>query len=298
MKGIKLFALVCALAGLAVVSVWGVRFLQRQREERARVVAAEQARREVCERVGLHFDRRPYVALPPSLPHHAARAQLGLSLLSDRRIAGSRWRTCSMCHSPESGGTDQKVHAGRLTRPLRNVVLGSVFLHNGSLTNLQAAIRVMIEDPRYGAGGPLSNVVVRLKGDEKTVVRFGFAFENGLTEANLLESIEQYARTLLTSGYPFDAWCEGRTDALSETQKKGLTVFESHACLNCHDGPALGALKTVKGKKVAPLRGLSQRNVYLSDGSQSDLGAVLSLMPGGDIADEERLAIISFFKTL
>ena len=46
------------------------------------------------------------------------------------------------------------------------------------------------------------------------------------------------------------------------------------------------------------LRGLGSRHVYLTDGSRTDLGAVLTLMPRGDLEEAERAALGSFLTSL
>lgn len=295
-RAVKFALPILMLAALAVGIPWGVRL------HRARVHAAEveAVRARACLRVGLA--RRPgsaYVALPTSLLHREGRAKLGQSMFSERRLASTRWRMCAICHAPEKGGTDMKVHSGLLTRPFKNAVLGAVFLHDGRATNLTEAVRTMIEDGRFCAGGPMSNVVARLTNDVSLVRRFQSCYEDGLTETNILESIAEYACTQLTCGRVFDAWCaKGEKDGLDAMQRAGLSVFETHACTDCHEGPALGALKAYRGKKVSGLRGLPQRSIYLSDGSCSDLSAVLTRMPGGEMEPDERVSLLAFLKTL
>ncbi len=84
---------------------------------------------------------------------------------------------------------------------------------------------------------------------------------------------------------------------LDARQKEGLDIFKARKCGSCHYGPALGLLKVADGRKVAGLRGLGQRRAYLPD-ARADLGAVLPLMPGGDLEPEERMALVAFLKSL
>ena len=132
---------------------------------------------------------------------------------------------------------------------------------------------------------------------EKLSKRFQMAYPDGLTEDNVLDAFGQYHRTLFSSGLPFDLWCAGRTNALDAVQAKGFDIFCKRKCTDCHYGPALGMLKVADGKKVPGLRGISQRRAYLPD-ARTDLGAVLTLMPGGDVEAEERRALTAFLKTL
>jgi cytochrome c peroxidase len=123
------------------------------------------------------------------------------------------------------------------------------------------------------------------------------AYPDGLTENNILDAFSQYQRTLFSSGQPFDRWCNGHTNALDAVQIKGFDLFRQRKCTDCHYGPALGTLKVVGGKKVPGLRGLSRRHAYLPD-ARVDLGAVLTLMPGGDFEAEDRRALTAFLKSL
>lgn len=295
-RTVKIVAPILVLLALAACVPWGMRAWRAHQ----RTVAVEGAREEACLRLGLR--RMPdsaFVALPRTLLYHEGRAHLGRRLFSDPRLASTRWRACVICHTPEKGGTDLKVHAGLLTRPFKNAVLGTVLLQDGRATNLTEAVRVMIEDGRFCAGGSLSNVTARLAKDSGLVRSFQSCYEDGLSETNVLESIVEYGRTQLLSGCIFDAWCaNGQKDGLDEAQKAGLAIFEAHRCTDCHEGPALGALKTHGGKRVIGLRGLPLRNVYLSNGSCSDLGAVFSLMPGGEMEGDERISLLAFLKTL
>lgn len=273
-----------------VAWMWG-----RHRAEQARIAE----RKRVCERFGIETDGTcDFVALPRTLVHRSVAADLGRALYTDARLVRLPYRTCAACHRLNQGGIDGRCHEGVLTRPVYNAALGEVFFHDGRETALTNVVRTMIESGVYGAGGPLEARVENLKKDAATVRRFQFAYEDGVTAANVVNALEEYLRTLLTSGAPLDLWCVGRTDAFTPEQKKGLDVFQRRRCLTCHDGPALGARRVTDGKKVAGLRGLRLRKAYLPDGLEPDLGVVIMRMPGGSLEADERAALVAFLKTL
>jgi len=239
-----------------------------------------------------------FVALPDSLTHHANASRLGERLFADRRLASNSYRVCGACHRLNEGGINPDMPAGTLARTVYNAAFADVFLHDGSVTGMPALVRRMIEGGDFCAGGPMSNVVSRLAADERVLRDFQFVYDDGVTEDNVVDALIQYGRTLFTSGCAFDFWCAGRKDALDERQKRGLEVFRKRDCISCHYGPALGTLKVDdNGRKVAGLRGLSLRRAYLPKGD-TDLGAVLSLMPGGMPEAEDRAALVAFLKTL
>ena len=281
-----------ALGALAIgVCIWlGVSFVRTERQ------IAE--RREFLARFGIDSDgKMEFVPLPRGLTHNAISARLGETLFIDRRLARTQYRVCGACHRMNEGGIDARALDGRLPRTVYNAVFADVFLHDGSVTGFPALVRHMIESPNHCAGGPLSNIVARLATDEKLARSFQKAYPDGLTEDNVLDAFGQYQRTLFSSGLPFDYWCNGRTNALDAVQKKGFAIFRDRKCTDCHYGPALGLLKVADGKKVPGLRGISLRRAYLPD-ARTDLGAVLTLMPGGDLEADERRALTAFLKAL
>ncbi|MGN0846624.1 MAG: cytochrome-c peroxidase [Kiritimatiellia bacterium] len=281
---------VLAVAGVFAAHVWG-----------ARRRAAEQveARKAFLARFGIDSDGRgDFVALPPSLPHAVGPAKLGEDLFYDRRLAQSQRRTCAACHQLNEGGVDGELHGGVLTRTVMNASFSPIFLKDGSLTNLADVVAQMIARSDRAGGGDLEKVVRKLGADGKMLARFRACYEDGLTSANLLDALVQYNRTLLSPRSPFDRYWGGATNALDASQKMGMDIFKRRNCLSCHDGPALGGLRVSNGRKVPVLRGIGARRVYLSDGSRNDLGAVLTVMPGGDVEAAERAALVSFLKSL
>ena len=287
-----LTVLACALGGVAILAGlwWGV--------ARHRTARQIEERKDFFARFGIDSDgTREFVALPKALTSNALSARLGETLFIDRRLARSPYRVCGACHRLNEGGIDARALDGNLPRTVYNAIFADVFLHDGSVTGYPALVRHMIESPNHCAGGPLSNVVARLAADDKLRKRFEMAYPDGLTENNVLDAFGQYQRTLFSSGLPFDRWCAGRTNALDAVQTKGFGIFRRRKCTDCHYGPALGMLKVADGKKVPGLRGLSQRRAYLPD-ARVDLGAVLTLMPGGDVDEEERRALTAFLKSL
>ncbi len=290
--------LVAGACALAVVAVAGMVLVHRWIEHR-RAEEKVAARRVFLARFGIDSDgRSDFVALPSLLPHAVGPAKLGAELFTHRSLAQSRRRTCGACHLLNEGGVDNKLHGGVLTRTVMNASFSSVFLKDGSLTNLADVVAQMIERDDRSGGGDLEKVVRQLGADEAMRARFRVSYAEGLTPETLLDALVQYNRTLLSPHSPFDQYWDGDVAALDASQKAGMEIFRRRNCLSCHDGPGLGGLRVSKGCKVPGLRGLGSRRVYLSDGSRTDLGAVLTLMPRGNLEADERAALVSFLKSL
>lgn len=268
----------------------------------ARRMAEVAERRAMLHELGIESDgTQDFVQLPRVAPHNAARAALGQTLFTDRRLAKSRRRVCAACHWLNEGGTDGKLHGGTLTRPLSDAAFNSVFMHDGSVRDLRDVVARMVEGDDFCGGGPVSNVVERLKADAGLVARFQTVCDDGpdrgLSVSNALDCVAQFCRSRVSPLSPLDGFCGGNTNALDAVQKAGMELFRGK-CLSCHDGPVLGGRRVSEGRKVPPLRGISRRRVYMSGGACADLGAVLSLMPAGEMEAEERAAIVAFLKAL
>ncbi|MGN0853528.1 MAG: cytochrome-c peroxidase [Kiritimatiellia bacterium] len=294
MNGKAAFAAGCLAAAVAVGVALGVHFwCVRQRAERR--VAENKA---LLESFGIASDgRQDFVMLPRVLPHKATAAALGKDLFVDRRLAASQRRTCAACHWLNEGGVDGRLHGGVLTRPAVNAAFASVYLHDGSLPDMAALVARMIEGEDFAKGGKLPDVVAKLARDRQLAERFQIVYPDGLCASNVVDAIVQFERTLVSPVAALDRFCGGDPGALTDQQKAGMELFREN-CLTCHGGPALGARKVSEGVKVPALRGLSQRKLYFTKGSQTDLGAVLSLMPGRAWEAAERAAFVSFLKVL
>lgn len=298
----------CAVAVLAAVSVtWHLRARRLAAEakaaEAARLRAEVAAREEVYRKFGIHVPgTRLFVPLPPVLSHDYGSAPLGERLFNDRRLTSSRVSqrlVCGACHRLGEGGTDSECHHGVLTRPVFNVAFATAYLHDGSLTSLHEVIARMIEHPHFSGGGPLASVAARLAEDAALSNQFQIVYKDGLTGTNVVDAVAEYMKTLVTRNTAYDFWCAGDTDRLSPEQRRGSEVFLAASCMDCHDGPVLGARKVSRGRKVPALRGLGLRKAYLTEGKVKDLNAVVPLMPGGEaLPAEDRKTLVEFLKVL
>ena len=245
--------------------------------------------------------RKEFVPLPTYVPYDLSAAAVGEEVFLSRRL-GSGSRSCVTCHPLTEGGADGRLHGGVFTRPVKNAVFGKAYLHDGSVSNFPALVRRMVEDERFVGAGSLSNALLRLRVDGPLYKRFIASFgPEGFADTNIVNSVVEYAKTLMTANGPFDRFCAGR-DALSPERAKGFEWFRARRCARCHSGPSLGTrVVTEEGMRVPSLRGLSKRRVYQANGRlYSDLAAAVAMMPESDFDDDEegRLSLLAFLRCL
>ena len=280
------------------------RALAEEIARQAREAKASAEREEVYRQFGLDQPgTRLFVPLEPQLlACNQGRAKLGEKLFNDRRLTSSRvsqGTVCGACHHLGAGGTDSKIHHGVLTRPVYNAPFATSYLHDGSLTNLHEAVTMMIEHPHFSGGGSLAIVTARLAEDAVLSNRFRFVYKDGLAGTNVVDAVTEYMKTLITANTAYDFWCAGDTERLSPEARHGSEVFLAARCMDCHDGPVLGARKVSRGRKVPALRGLGRRKAFLTEGKVKDLNAVVPVMPGGDaLPPEDKKTLVEFLKAL
>ena len=283
-------AVVVVSAGVALAVL-----VRRQMEER-RVL---DARGEMYVRFGV--DAPPtelFPALPAAAPHNAAAAALGATLFTKPGLVAERGKVCAACHRLNSGGVDNRRHGKILTRTVNNAFFADMFMHDGSVRGYPAVVERMISDPKFCGAGSVDAVVTKLAANAAISNRFSMVYDAGLTATNLVDALVQHGLTLVSERGAYDLFRSGRPDALSDEAKRGFEIFRA-SCAECHYGPALGMRRVHEGRKVPGLRGLSSRKAFLTDGTRSDLSAVLMFMPGGDIdAEPDRLALLAFLREL
>ena len=244
---------------------------------------------------------KDFVPLPANLPYNPVSSRLGLEMFRSRKMSASG-RSCVVCHPYSSGGADGLRHSGVFTRPAVNAVFGKYYLHDGSVSNFADLVKCMIEDSRFIGAGSLSNAIVNLRSDGRVRKRFEAHYgDGGFVGTNLVDSIVNYSRTLMTANGPFDRFCGGR-DALSAERQEGFGHFRKRNCARCHSGPSLGTrVMSGDGVRVPSLRGLSRRRVYQANGRlYTDLAAAVAMMPESDFGDddESRLSLLDFLRCL
>ena len=189
----------------------------------------------------------PIRPVPEARGLDANRVALGRRLFADPRLSANGRVSCSSCHDPAFGGSDQRRTAsGAIGRPAQlntptiyNAALNFRQFWDGRAESLEAQVDlVMQRDGEFGSRWP--DVVARLRADPLYVEAFHRAYPDGLVAANVREAIVTYERSLVTPGSRFDRWLRGDTAAITAHEREGYAAFKRSGCIACHQGVNVG----------------------------------------------------------
>jgi cytochrome c peroxidase len=183
------------------------------------------------------------------------RIALGRKLFFDSAPSVDGKISCASCHQPELFGTDRLARSQGVLG--RSHVRNSPTVFNSARQFVQhwrgdrasveeQAVRSLV-GPASTGNASLEEAIGRLAraGYEKQF-RAVFPGQSApLNETNFGAAVGAFVRTLSTPA-PFDRFLEGDDAALNKDAQRGLSVFLSIGCANCHEGAGVG------GERYAP----------------------------------------------
>lgn len=267
---------------------------------------------------------------------------LGRRLFHDTRLSGDGTVSCATCHSMSSGGAEPRATStgirgqiGPINSPtVLNAQFNFVQFWDGRAADLLAQAAGPVTNPiEMGAEWP--SLLERLRADEGYVQSFGASYgESGITQANVLDAIVEYERSLVTPSR-FDAWLGGDDAALTEDEQRGLRLFVDTGCTTCHTGRNVGGTSYQRmglvrnyferrggrvteadlGRfnvthaeedrhkfKVPTLRNVELTAPYFHDGSERELAGAVRTMAevqlGRELPAADVTAIVAFLRSL
>lgn len=221
-------------------------------------------------------------------------------------------------------GIDGKV--GDINTP---TVLNAVFnfrqFWDGRAKTLHDQALGPIENP-IEMGSDFKVLVNKLNNTEYKAL-FDEIFKDGITRKNIVNSIAEFEKTLITPNSPFDKYLKGDVNAITKEQKEGYELFKNKGCIACHNGVNVGGnlyskfgvmqdalsgnfgrynvTKKEKDKyyfKVPTLRNIEHTAPYFHDGRTYSLHDAVKMMAlyqiGRPISDEQINKIVSFLNSL
>lgn len=211
----------------------------------------------------------PIPSAPPPIPGETSTPEklaLGKMLYFEPRLSETRDISCADCHNLSMGGVDggklsggrNAQLAGREVLTVMNAIFNKTQYWDGRAANLaDQVVNSVMANPKAmlkTRGGPLAiNPIEHAAAKQHAVEHFkripGYvaAFKQAFPEQgdpvaydNIGRAIALFEATLITPDAPFDRWLKGDDQALSDTQKEGLTLFIDKGCATCHNGVNVG----------------------------------------------------------
>jgi cytochrome c peroxidase len=189
----------------------------------------------------------PISPVPVDIALDPARVKLGERLFRDNRLSIDDTRSCATCHPVERGAMDGRARGIavdgrprlRNTPTLFNVGLNTSFNWDGATSTLEAhAERLLLNPDVMGSTWPA--LLGKLRADADYRSAFSAAYAEGITQANLLNALATYERSLVTPNARFDRFLRGDAKALSAEERQGYELFKSYGCIACHQGVNVG----------------------------------------------------------
>jgi cytochrome c peroxidase len=268
--------------------------------------------------------------IDPNKTMTKAKVALGKKLFFDPRLSKSGFISCNSCHNLAMGGADGleaavghrwTVNPHHLNSPtVYNAVFFDKQFWDGRSPHLEDQAQGPIQaGPEMAA--PKDHVVKTVSSMPQYVADFKKAYGKKaiITFERLTDTIGIFERTLVTPSR-FDAFLEGKSKALSKTEKRGLKLFLNKGCVSCHNGIALGGSMNTfnftdynykagdfKGDKsgmvkVPTLRNVAQTAPYFHNGKVWTLKEAIIEMGriqlGTTISNHEAKEIEAFLKSL
>ncbi len=185
------------------------------------------------------------------------KIKLGKRLFHDTRLSRDNTLSCASCHDLKRGGTDQvsvstgiNGQQGPINSPtVYNAVFNLKQFWDGRANSLEEQAHGPVHNP-IEMGSNWEEVLAKLNKDATYPQEFKAIYTDGLTGNNIANAIGVFEESLVTPNSRFDQYLMGKTNILTENEKKGYALFKSYGCTSCHAGKALGGQSFEKmGKK-------------------------------------------------
>ena len=202
----------------------------------------------------------PPVPIPAANPQTPEKIALGQALFSDKRLSGDGTVSCSSCHSPDKGFTDnlptsEGINKSRGTRnapTLLNAAYYTTQFWDGRRPSLEAQAKdPLINSIEHGLKDHAQAVdIIRKDGSYPTQFKNVFGVESDkITIDHVSMAIASFERTVVAGNSPFDRYLYGGDKAaMSPEAIRGLETFRGKAkCSSCHTIGPTYALFTNNG---------------------------------------------------
>ena len=195
----------------------------------------------------VELGRVPKPSFPAENPWSKEKEALGHALFFDGRLSGTGQMACASCHDSMLGFGDGRttslgdgaVALARNAPSILNAAFRKHLFWDGRAASLEDQALAVLQNSREMATSG-DAVVAKLASSQGYRTLFAAAFGDPTpTLPRTLQAIATFERVQASDGSSaFDRFLNGKTDALSDAQVRGLHLFRTKArCVNCHHGP-------------------------------------------------------------
>ena len=190
--------------------------------------------------------------IPADNPMTVEGVALGRMLFYEKKLSGDNSISCGSCHQQSRAFTDEArfskgidgIEGTKNAMSIVNMLWTKRFFWDGRSTSLEEQAKVPIEDP-VEMHESLGDAVAKLQSDADYPELFLRAFgSDTITVENMVKSIAQFERTLISSNSKFDRHLREEYEA-TEEELRGIQLFYTHPvagqlrggnCGDCHLG--------------------------------------------------------------
>ncbi len=199
-----------------------------------------------AEKIALSAWELPAVQHPAYNPFSKAKEELGKQLFFDSRISGDQSRSCSSCHNPGLGWSDNlnvpmgwQYSMNRHTPTLYNTAYTKKYFWDARANSLEEAIEQHMISPGVMHGGEAKQLSKRLDKIYRHQFKAAFGSQTAPDMKLLSYAIATYIRSIAVSDTAFDRWVKNKKKhPLSVSAKRGYRLFTGKAkCVRCHTPP-------------------------------------------------------------
>jgi cytochrome c peroxidase len=243
----------------------------------------------------------PPVPVPDDNPMTPEKVALGKKLYFDTRLSKDGTISCATCHDPAMAWTEHRPTSKGINDQLGGANSPTVI----NAASLEEQALGPIENP-IEMGHKLEAMIKDLSGVAEYEESFQRVFGTAVTREGIAKAIASFERTVLSGNSPYDQFNAGKKDALTDSQRRGLELFEDLGCSTCHAPPVFSnyryynagvgmdkekpdeGRKAVTGRdsdlgkfRTPMLREVANTYPYFHDGSVATLEEAVALMADG-----------------
>ncbi len=274
----------------------------------------------------------------PRSAEDQAKVDLGRHLFYEKRISLNNSMSCNSCHDLKRYGVDGETFSkgvpgdrvGRNSPTVYNAYAHIAQFWDGRAATVEEQAKGPILAGKEMAMPNAAEVVKRLKSFPEYAPLFKAAFPRSADAVNydhVGAAIGAFERNLATPSR-WDAFLDGKKDALSTAELAGARLFVTKSCTTCHASTLVGGQAYMKlglvnpwpnqkdqGRfdltkaeadkmffKVPSLRNIAETGPYFHDSSSTALGDAIKRMGkhqlGLDLTAKEVADLTAFLKSL